>query len=147
MIQSPPHETATRDSHTTDSDLFSNSVQTMPDPDNTTKRTVDEITHQSDPTCVTTPSPDALPSRAPRGTTEVLDLVVRKGPLSFDQLMRTHLSELSRSDAFVALKVLQEMGYVDRVTALTEPEHGITQNMWYVPSDHNPSPRDTEGER
>jgi len=106
----------------------------MPDPDNTTKRTVDEITHQLDPTCVTTPSPDALPSRAPRDTPEVFALVVRKGPLSFDQLMRTHLSELSRTDAFVALEVLQEMEYVDRTTVLTE--HGIAQNMWYVPSHH-----------
>lgn len=87
MIQSPPHETTTRDNHTTSLDSFSNSVQTMTDSDNTTKRTVDEITHQSDPTCVTTPPPDNLPSRAPHGTTEVLDLVVRKGPLSFDQLM------------------------------------------------------------
>lgn len=62
---------------------------------------------------------------------EVFDLVVRKGPISFDALM-DQIWTYSRDETFEYLTALKRKGYVERREGDLE-EDGTSRDLWYVP--------------
>lgn len=91
------------------------------------------ISHQSDVTEVSYPGRTDLPSSAPRDAGEVFDIVVRKGPISHNDMMRNQIYSMSSDEVARSLLALQEEGYVDNVDGDLE-EHGTTREVWYVPT-------------
>lgn len=59
---------------------------------------------------------------------EILDLVQRKGPVTFDDLM-DHISVYSQDDVYISLVYLEEQGYVEEIDGSLD-EHGTTQSLW-----------------
>lgn len=93
------------------------------------------LNHQSDVTEVEYPNREDLPRNAPRDAGEVFDIVVRKGPISHDRMMRDQISAMSGDEVFESLLALEDAGYVDSVEGDLEV-HGTTQDVWYVPEDN-----------
>jgi len=61
---------------------------------------------------------------------EVFDLVVRKGPISYDGLM-DQINTMSADKVFTHLDSLREDGYVDSREGDIH-EDGTTRDLWYV---------------
>lgn len=94
------------------------------------------VEHQSDVTEVEYPNRDELPTSAPRDSGEVMDIVVRKGPISLRDMMNNQIFSMSRDKVYRALAALQEADYVDNFDGDLE-QHGTTELLWYVPVDND----------
>lgn len=90
------------------------------------------VNHQGDITQVEYPGSEDLPRTAPGDAGEVFDVVVRKGPISHDRMMRDQISMMSSDEVFESLLALEGEGYVSRVEGDLD-EHGTTRDVWYVP--------------
>ena len=63
---------------------------------------------------------------------EIFDMVLRKGPIDFDQLMK-HISTYSRDEVSVLLSSLESKGFVEERGIDTEYDFGtITNDKWCV---------------
>ena len=92
------------------------------------------VAHQSDVTKVQYPDRDELASNAPRDAGEVFDIVVRKGPISHNKMMRDQIYSMSSDEVYTSLQALRDAGFVNSVEGDIE-EHGTTRPVWYVPMD------------
>lgn len=90
------------------------------------------VDHQGDVTEVEYPDRDDLPNNTPRDAGEVFDIVVRKGPITHNDMMRNQIHSMSSDEVFMCLQGLEDAGFVDRVSGDIE-EHGTTRDVWFVP--------------
>lgn len=90
--------------------------------------------HTNDVTDVAYPERGDLPRSAPKDAGEVFDIVVRKGPISHDKMMRDQIYSMSSDEVFESLQALEDAGFVEREDGDIE-EHGTTREVWYATPD------------